>query len=91
MQTLTQEEKPNVNIIKRKEMSGKQTIFPSLRNQDWRTVKSETEKVKDLLANIPTKDITDLNDLIYTGGKYSVKKIGSLRRPQAESQNPGWN
>ena len=29
--------------------------LPSFRNQDWSTVKSETEKVNDLLTYIPTK------------------------------------
>ena len=61
-QTLTQEEKVNVEIMKRI-MSEKKTTVPSLRNQDWRLVKSGTEKVNDLLTNIPTNNITELNDL----------------------------
>ena len=36
----------NVDIIRRI-MSEKKTTFPSLGNQDWRTVKSETEKVNE--------------------------------------------
>ena len=43
-QTLTQKEKMKVEIMKRIESENK-TPLPSLRNQDWRTVKSETEKV----------------------------------------------
>ena len=42
-QTLTQEDKTNVEIIKRI-MSEKKTTLPSLRNQDRKTVKAETEK-----------------------------------------------
>ena len=53
-------------------MSEKKTILLSLRNQDWRTVKSETEKVNDLLTNIPTNDITVLN----AGAKLVSEKIG---------------
>ena len=62
-------------------MSEKKTTFPSLRNQDWRrTVKSETEKVNVLLTNITTNNITELNDLIYTGVKLGSEKISvSLR------------
>ena len=41
-QTLTQEEKINTNTIKRM-MFEKKTIL-SLRNQDWKTIKVETEK-----------------------------------------------
>ena len=50
-------------------MSEKKTTKPFLRNQDWRIVKSETEKVNYLLTNIPTNDITELNDLICAGAK----------------------
>ena len=46
-QTLIQEVKINVDIIERI-MSNKETTFSSLRNQDWKKVKSETEKVNDL-------------------------------------------
>ena len=46
-QTLYQEEKINVEIMKRI-MSEKKTTLPSLRNQDWRTVKSIADKVNDL-------------------------------------------
>ena len=45
-------------------MSEKKHTFPSLRNQDWGIVKSKTEKINDLLKNIPTNNITELNDLI---------------------------
>ena len=55
-------------------MSEKKTTLPSLRNQNWRTAKSETEKVNDLLTNIPTNDITELNDLTYAGAKLVCKK-----------------
>ena len=38
-----QEEKMNLEIIKRI-LSKKRTTMPTLRNQDWKTVKVETEK-----------------------------------------------
>ena len=73
-QTLTQEEKMNAEIIKRI-MSEKKTSLPSVRNQDWRTIKSETEKINDLLTNIPANNIMKLNDLIYAGAKIVSEKI----------------
>ena len=76
-QTLTQEEKTNVDNITRI-TSEKKTIWPSLGNQDWRIVKSETEKVNDLLTNISTNDITELNDLIYAGAKLVRENRGPL-------------
>ena len=67
-QTLTQEKKQtDIDIIR--------WIMPSLGNRDWRIVKSETEKVNDFLTNIPTNDITELNDLIYAGAKLVCEKI----------------
>ena len=87
MKTLNQEEKMNIDIIKRI-ISKKKTTLPSLRNKDWRKVTFETKKVNDLLTNIPT-NITELNDLIYAGAKLvskkktkkKKKKLASLRRP----------
>ena len=52
----------------------KKITLPSFRKQDWRTDKSETEKVNDLLINIPTNDIMELNNLIYTGRKLVCEK-----------------
>ena len=74
MQTLTQKEKKyNVNTIKNI-ISEKKTTLPSLRNQEWRTVKSE--KVNDLLTNLQTNNITELNNLIYVGAKLVCEKNG---------------
>ena len=39
-QTLTQEEKRNVEMLKK--IMSKKTALPFLRNQDWKTVKVET-------------------------------------------------
>ena len=64
------------------------TTLSFLRKQDWRTVKSEIEKVNDLLTNIPINDITELNDLIYV---VCEKKSESHWRPQTEKENPGEN
>ena len=74
---LTQEEKMNVDIIKRI-MSEKKTTLASLRHQDWRTVKSETDKMNDLLTNIPTNDITESDDLIYVEAKLVCEKNQGL-------------
>ena len=43
-------------IMPEKNKTTKNTM-PSFMNQNWRTVKSETEKVKDLLTDIPTNNI----------------------------------
>ena len=87
-QTLSQEGQMNVEFMKRI-MSENKTPLPSLRNQDWRTVKSETKKANDLLTNIPT-NITDLNDKIYAGANFICEKIWvPLKIPDRKSK-PGW-
>ena len=44
--------------IRKRIMSEKKTILPSLRNEDCKTIETETEKKNDLLPNIPTGNIT---------------------------------
>ena len=56
-------------------MSKKKITLPSLRNQNWKKVKEETEKVNKLLPNIPTDNITELKQLIYAGAKLVCDKI----------------
>ena len=71
-------------------MPEKKTTLPSLRNQDGGTVKSETEKVNDLLTNILTNDITKLNDEIYAGAKLVCGKIGvSMKTTDRKSNSDG--
>ena len=48
--------------------------MPSPRNQDCRTVKPETKKVKDLLTNNPTNNITEFNCFIYGVAKLVWEK-----------------
>ena len=55
---------------------GKKTTLPSLENIEWRTVKTETEKINQVLTYISTKTITKLNELIYTVAKLVCEKIG---------------
>ena len=81
--------KTNSDTVRRI-MSEKKTTLPSLRNQDWRTLKSETEKVKYLLTKIPTNDITDLNDLIYAGAKLVCEKIWTLLKTTDRNPNLSW-
>ena len=76
---LTQEDKINVEVIK-KIMVQKKTTFLSLWNQDWEKVKVETGGVKKLLINIPTNNITELNELIYARAKLTSDKINVPQR-----------
>ena len=41
------------------------TTLPPLRNTERRTIKMKTEKINQVLIYIPTKNITELNELIY--------------------------
>ena len=46
---------------------GKDTL-PSLRNIEWRTFKTEMEKINQVQLYISSNNITELNELIYAGG-----------------------
>ena len=76
---LTREDKINVELIK-KVITEKKTILPFVRNQNWKKHKRETEKVNKPLPNIPTDNITKLNNLIYAGAKLARDKTVGTRR-----------
>ena len=67
-ETLSQEQKTNVENVKRI-MNSEKTKLPSLRNIEWRTLKTETNKINQILPYISTNNITVLNKLIYAGAK----------------------
>ena len=57
-------------------MNSEKTTLPSLRNIEWRTVKTEKNKINQVLPYISTNDITELNELICAGAKLVGDKIG---------------
>ena len=69
-------------------MNGKKTTLPSLRNIEWRTVKTETEN--KLNTYISTKNITELNELIYVGAKLVCEKIGVPLKSTNKKSKPRW-
>ena len=71
-------------------MNEKETNLPSLRNIEWRIVKTETEKVNQVLICISTKNITELNELIYAGAKLVCEKIGVPLKSTNKKSKPGW-
>ena len=74
-QTLSQEQKVQLENLKRI-MNRKKTTLPSFRNIEWKTVKTETNKINQVLTYISTNNITKLNELIYVGVKFVCEKIG---------------
>ena len=67
-QTLSKELKVNIENLKRI-IYGEMTTLPSLRNIEWRTVKTETKKINQVLPYISTSNITELDKLIFAGAK----------------------
>ena len=67
-ETLSQEQKINLENVRRI-MSSEKTILLSLGNIELKTLKIETNKINHILPYIPTNNITELNELIYTGAK----------------------
>ena len=60
----TNEDKINVELIKTSMSEKKITLF-SLKNKDWKKVNVDTVKLNKFIPNIPTGNITELNELIY--------------------------
>ena len=88
-QWLTQEEKMNIEILKRI-MSEKKTTLPSLRNQDGKTARVETYKINELLTHISTYNITELNELIYAEAKLVWNRIGVSLKNTNRNSKLGW-
>ena len=57
-------------------MNSEKTILPSLRNIEWKRLKTETNKINHILSYIPTNNITELNELINAGAKLVCENIG---------------
>ena len=74
-ETLSQEQQTNLENLKRIMNSVKITLS-SLRNIEWRTLKTETNRINQMLPCISTNNISELNDLIYVGAKSECEKIG---------------
>ena len=54
---------------------GKTTLL-SRRNIEWRTVKTETNKINQVLPYISRNKITELNELMYLLTRLVWEKIG---------------
>ena len=70
-------------------MSEQKTMLPSLRNQNWKKVKVETQKVNKLLQHILTENIAKQNELIYAGSKLFSDKTDMLQRNRNRTAKPG--
>ena len=68
----------------------KTTTLPSLRNIEWRTVKTETGKINQVLTIISTKNITELNELIFAGAKLVCEKVRAPLKSTNKKSKPGW-
>ena len=71
-------------------MSSEKTILPLLRNIEWKTLKTETNKINHILSYIPTNNITELNELIYSGAKLVCENIGIPSKSTKKQSKPGW-
>ena len=88
-ETLLQEQQTNLETRKRI-MSSMKTTLPSLRNIEWRTLKTETNKINQIIPYRSTNNITELNDLIYAGAKLVCEKIGVPQKSTKKPSKPGW-
>ena len=66
-------------------MNWEKTTLPSLRNIEWRTVKTDTNKINQVLSNVSTNNITELNQLIHAKGKFT-NKWGMITRKHTKNR-----
>ena len=61
-------------------MNSEKTTLQSLKNIEWRTLKTEMNKINQILPYISTNNIIELNELIYAGAKLVCEKIGKITK-----------
>ena len=88
-QTLTPEPKVNLESLNGI-MNREKTTLPSLRNIELRTVKTEKNKINQVLPYISMNNITKLNELINAGAKLVCEKIGIPSKSIKKKSKPGW-
>ena len=71
-------------------ITGEKITLPSFKNIEWRTTKTETNKINQVLTYISTNNITELNELIYAGAKLVCEKIGILSKSMKEKSKLRW-
>ena len=71
-------------------MNSKKTTLLSLRDKEWRTVKTETNKINQVLPYIQTNNITELNELIYAGSKLICEKLDTLKKHEEKIKTWMW-
>ena len=88
-ETLSQEQQTNIENLKRI-MNSENTTLPSLRNIEWRTLNTETNRINQMLPYISTNKISELNHLIYAGAKLVFEKIGVPSKSTKKHSKPRW-
>ena len=71
-------------------MNCEKTTLPSFRNIEWGTVKTETNKINQVLPYISTNNINELNELIYAGAKLVCEITGIPSKSTKKKSKPGW-
>ena len=67
-------------------MTKKKVALTFLRNKSGKKIRAEREKLNELFKNIPTDNITELNDLIYAEAKLWQKDL----IPHKKNAKSGW-
>ena len=71
-------------------MNSVKTTLKSLRNIEWGTLKTETNRLNQILPYLSTNNISELNDLIYAGAKLVCEKIGVSSKCTKKQSKQGW-
>ena len=71
-------------------MNSVKSTLPLLRNIKWRTLKTETNRINQMLPYISTNNISELNDLINAVAKLVCEKIGVPSKSTEKQSKPGW-
>ena len=86
---MTREQKIHLENFKRI-MNRKKSALPSQIKIEWGMVKTETEKINQVLIYLLTNNITELNELIYARAKLVCEKIRIASKSTKKNSKCGW-
>ena len=66
------------------------TTLPSLRNIELRTVKTERNKINQVLPYKSMDNVTKLNEIFSAEAKVICEKVGILSKSTKKKSKPGW-
>ena len=66
--------------------TSEKTQMPSLRKVNAKELKETVERVNSVIHDVITNSITELNNVLYTGGYVVAQKLGKMKKNKSNDK-----